>query len=580
MKNITIDSKLTISYLQEGYKKGIFTPEDICQEIVKRASETVDMNIWIVPPSMTFMQKYIDYIKTLDKEKALLWGIPFAVKDNIDLKGICTTAGCENFGYMPEDNATVVELLIKAGAIPVGKTNLDQFATGLVGTRSLFGETHNSLKQEMISGGSSSGSAVSVAMGQAAFALGTDTAGSGRVPAALNDLVGFKGSLGAWSTKGVVPACASLDCVTAFTHNLEDAKLVNQVEWVYDEKCAWSKKLDLVEEKTPHKVCLPDRELVFYGDYAEQYKMKWKAFVKTVEAMNIPIEYVDYSMFAEAAAILYDGPWIAERWSSLGEFVEKNEGKGMVPVTETILKSGNREDLKADTLFKAIHRLAEIKCEVRAILKDSILLLPTCGGTYTRQQVDEDPIATNSNMGLYTNHCNLLDLSALAFQAGYIEEGIPFGITSFALSQEDGTNLAFAKLWQLLYLKDEMVPLAVCGLHMRGLSLSSQLIDLGAEFVEERKTSPNYRLIKLSTNPSKPGLIRVDKAGEQIELEIWNIPKKQLGDFLGMISEPLGLGRVELEDKTKVLGFICEGYMQAKGEDVSQFKSWRNVINR
>lgn len=579
MKNIIINKKLTISYLQEGYKKGTFTPEDICEEIVKRADETADMNIWVVPPSMKFIQQYIDNLKTLDKEKALLWGVPFAIKDNIDLKGILTTAGCENYAYMPEDNATVVQLLIKQGAIPVGKTNLDQFATGLVGTRSLFGETHNSINSEMISGGSSSGSAVSVAMGQAAFSLGTDTAGSGRVPAALNDLVGLKSSLGAWSTKGVVPACASLDCVTVFTNNLEDAKRVNEVEWAYDEKCAWSRKLASVTEKIPHKICLPDKELVFYGDYAEQYREKWNTFIKTVESMNIPVEYIDYSMFAEAAAILYDGPWVAERWSSLGEFVEKNQGKGMVPVTETILRSGNKENLKADAVFKAIHRLAEIKCNTRAMLKDSILLLPTCGGTYTRAQVDADPIATNSNMGLYTNHCNLLDLSALAFQAGYIETGLPFGVTSFALCQEDGNNLAFAKLWQLLYSSDKLVPLAVCGLHMRGLGLSSQLTDLGAEFAGERKTSPDYRLIKLPTNPAKPGLIRVDKYGQQIQLEIWNIPENQLGKFLGMIPKPLGLGRVELEDSTTVLGFICEGYMKEKGEDVSKFKSWRNVLS-
>lgn len=572
-----IDSKLTISYLKMGYKKGIFTPEDICYEIIKRANETADMNIWIVPPSMEFIQQYLENLKKLDKEKAMLWGIPFAIKDNIDIKGIYTTAGCKNFAYMPKEHATVLKLLIKEGAIPVGKTNLDQFATGLVGTRSLFGETHNSLKPELISGGSSSGSAVSVAMGQATFALGTDTAGSGRVPAALNNLVGFKPSLGGWSTKGVVPACASLDCITVFTHNLEDAKLVNKIAWNYDEQCCWSKKLNLIKEKIPEKICLPDSEVEFYGDYAEQYKHKWKMFVKTVEKMDIPIEYVDYKIFAEAAAILYDGPWIAERWSDLGKFVVKNGSHEMVPVTESILKSGNKESLKADSVFKAMHHLAEIKCEVRKILKDSILLLPTCGGTYTRKQVDEDPIETNSNMGLYTNHCNLLELSALAFQAGFVEENIPFGVTSFALSEEDGINLAFAKVWQSIYLEDKMLPLAVCGLHMRGLSLETQLINIGAKFKLERETSSNYRLIKLPTNPSKPGLIRVDNNGQKIQLEIWDIPIKQLGEFLEKIPEPLCIGKVELDDGRRVSGFICESYMQSQSEDISKFKSWRNI---
>ncbi|AND85343.1 allophanate hydrolase [Clostridium tyrobutyricum] len=572
-----IDGKLTISYLKRGYKKGIFTPENICYEIIKRANETADMNIWIVPPSMEFIQQYLDNLKTLNKEKALLWGIPFAIKDNIDIKGIYTTAGCRNFAYMPREHATVVKLLIKEGAIPVGKTNLDQFATGLVGTRSLFGETHNSLKPELISGGSSSGSAVSVAMGQAVFSLGTDTAGSGRVPAALNNLVGLKPSLGGWSTKGVVPACASLDCITVFTHNLEDAKLVNKIAWHYDKQCCWSKKLNWVKEKMPEKICLPDSELEFYGDYAEQYKYNWKMFVKTVEKMDIPIEYVDYKIFAEAAAILYDGPWIAERWSDLGGFVVKNESHEMVPVTESILKSGNKDTLKADSVFKAMHRLAKIKCEVRKILKDSILLLPTCGGTYTRKQVDADPIETNSNMGLYTNHCNLLELSALAFQAGFIEEKIPFGVTSFALSEEDGINLAFAKVWQSVYLEDRMIPLAVCGLHMRGLSLETQLINIGAKFKSERKTSSNYRLIKLPTNPSKPGLIRVGNNGQKIQLEIWDVPIKQLGEFLEKIPEPLCIGKVELDDGRRVSGFICESYMQSQSEDISKFKSWRNI---
>ncbi|MCH3964851.1 MAG: allophanate hydrolase [Clostridium sp.] len=573
-----INSKLTISYLKEGYKSGAFTPEDICREIVRRASETADMNIWIVPPSMEFIQKYLEHLKTLDKEKARLWGIPFSIKDNIDVEGICTTAGCKNFAYMPKEDATVVRLLVEEGAVPVGKTNLDQFATGLVGTRSLFGETHNSLEPELISGGSSSGSAVSVALGQAAFALGTDTAGSGRVPAALNNLVGLKPSLGAWSTNGVVPACASLDCVAVFTHNLEDARLVNETVWSYDENCPWSKNLDSIKEKLPQKICMPDRELIFYGDYAEQYRCGWEMFVETVKKMDIPVEYIDYSIFAEAASILYDGPWIAERWAALGEFITQNDGADMVPVTESILKSGKKENLKADSVFKAMHRLAEIKCKVRKILKDGILILPTCGGTYTRKQVDSDPVKTNSNMGLYTNHCNLLELSALAFQIGFVEEKIPFGVTSFALSGEDGINLGFAKIWQFMHLKDKMIPLAVCGLHMRGLSLENQLIDLNAKFKEERETSPDYRLIKLPTNPSKPGLIRVQNNGKRIKLEIWNIPRTQLGKFLEMIPEPLGIGKVELDDGTRVLGFICEGYMQTKGEDISKFKSWRNII--
>lgn len=301
MKHLSIEKKLTIDYLKKGYESGAFTPEEVCLEIVKRANETKDMNIWIQPPEMEKMQKYLEALKEKNPETALLWGIPFAIKDNIDLAGVETSAGCETYAYLPKESATTVKLLIEQGAIPVGKTNLDQFATGLVGTRSLYGEVHNALKEEMISGGSSSGSAVCVAMGQAAFALGTDTAGSGRVPAALNDLVGFKPSLGAWSTKGVVPACASLDCVTVFAHTLEDAQAVDMVERSYDAECSWSREFAPLEKKVPEKICIPETELTFFGPYAKAYKEKWESVIRNLEKLGIPIEYIDYSIFSEAA---------------------------------------------------------------------------------------------------------------------------------------------------------------------------------------------------------------------------------------------------------------------------------------
>lgn len=592
MKHLSIEKKLTIDYLKKGYESGAFTPEEVCLEIVKRANETKDMNIWIQPPEMEKMQKYLEALKEKNPETALLWGIPFAIKDNIDLAGVETSAGCETYAYLPKESATTVKLLIEQGAIPVGKTNLDQFATGLVGTRSLYGEVHNALKEEMISGGSSSGSAVCVAMGQAAFALGTDTAGSGRVPAALNDLVGFKPSLGAWSTKGVVPACASLDCVTVFAHTLEDAQAVDMVERSYDAECSWSREIAPLEKKVPEKICIPETELTFFGPYAKAYKEKWESVIRNLEKLGIPIEYIDYSIFSEAAAILYDGPWIAERWAALGDFVEKNQGQAMVPVTEKILRSGNKEDLKADSVFQAMHRLAEIKCQVKKILRNSVLLMPTSGGTYTREQVDADPIQTNSNMGLYTNHCNLLDLCALDFQTGFAAEDIPFGVTGFALSGQEGLNMELAKLYQLMNLQEtdqektgkqkgneqteDKIELAVCGLHMRGLALEHQLLELGAEFVEEAETAPYYKLIKLPTEPAKPGLIKTTENGKKIQVEVWNIPKSNLGEFLGKISAPLGLGRIQLEKK-EVLGFICEGYMEYIGEDISELGSWRKI---
>lgn len=569
--------KLTIAALKKGYSEKKFTPLDVCKLIIERAEATKEKNIWIKAPDMELIRPYLEALETKDKELPL-WGIPFAIKDNIDLKGVYTTAGCESYAYMPEEDATVVRLLIEAGAIPVGKANLDQFATGLVGTRSLYGETHNALKPELISGGSSSGSAVAVAMGQAAFALGTDTAGSGRVPAALNNLVGYKSSLGAWSTKGVVPACASLDCVTVFTHNLEDAELVDQVVRVYDETWAWSKKVKPVKLGLPKKVCIPKTALTFYGPYKAEYEKGWKQSIKRLSQLGIEVEEIDYTMFSEAASILYDGPWIAERWAALGKFIEENKGKAMVPVTEKILRSGNKENLKADDVFKAMHRLAEIKAKVRVLLKDALLLMPTAGGTYTREEVNQDPIATNSNMGLYTNHCNLLDLCALDFPAGFVGEHLPFGLTAFALREEEGINLGFAKLFEQTLRESEDIEttkLVVCGLHMRGFELEHQLLELGAEFVSEVKTAPIYKLYELPGVPQKPGMVRVKQGGTSLKAECYSIPTKNLGFFLKQIPAPLGLGKVVLENNEEVIGFLCETEAVEAAKEITSYGGWR-----
>ena len=246
--------KLTITWIKASYKNGTLTPLELVEEIISRARQTKEKNIWITSPSLEFVKPYIEGLKEKNPKDYPLWGIPFAIKDNIDLVGIGTTAACEAYSYKPEESATVVQKLIDAGAIPVGKTNLDQFATGLVGTRSPYGEVHNALNPELISGGSSSGSAVAVALGMAAFSLGTDTAGSGRVPAALNGLVGYKPSVGAWSSKGVVPACASLDCITVFANNLGDAELVNELARGFDENSKWSKTYDVPNKKLPQKI--------------------------------------------------------------------------------------------------------------------------------------------------------------------------------------------------------------------------------------------------------------------------------------------------------------------------------------
>lgn len=578
MKVLNLPQTLSIAELKGRYESGEWTPVDVVEEIVKRAEEDKDFNIWITPPTMELIQPYLEDLREMDPGQKPLWGIPFAIKDNIDLAGVPTTAGCAEYAYTPDEHATVVQRLIDAGAIPVGKANLDQFATGLVGTRSPYGEARNALNPELISGGSSSGSAVSVARGLVAFALGTDTAGSGRVPAALNRLVGFKPSLGAWPVKGVVPACASLDCVTVFANDLCDAMLVDEVVRGFEAADPWSKKVKRRGNALPEKILLVKEHLTFFGPFAEQYKRAWEAAVERVGKLGIPIEYIEGSYLSEAATTLYDGPWVAERWASLGEFITANENVAF-PVTETVLRSGAKPEYDAASVFKAMHKLQAFKQKAHEQLKNAVLIMPTSGGTWTRDEVRENPIKTNSDMGLYTNHCNLLDLCALAVPGEDADEDLPFGITLFSRSDNEHYITGLADLFlngRRPKGEAETTLIAVCGLHMRGFPLEKQMREHGAVFVREAKTAPVYKMMKLPSDPPKPGLIRQER-GASIELEIWEMPLTQLGSFAALIPSPLGIGKVLLDDGTEVPGFICEGNAEEAGEDISHLGSWRRI---
>jgi allophanate hydrolase len=569
--------RITISSLRERYLNGTLTPEQVIQTIIDRAQADEDKHIWITPPSLAFIGRYLERLHQLDRTQLPLWGIPFAVKDNIDVAGMPTTAGCEDFSYLPADHAAVVERLIEAGAIPVGKTNLDQFATGLVGTRSPYGETHNSLRPELISGGSSSGSSVAVALGQAAFSLGTDTAGSGRVPAALNNLVGLKPSVGAWSIKGVVPACESLDCVTVFAHNLEDAELVDQVVRGLQANDPWSKDISTGEHKLPVKILLPEGPLDFYGPFEDSYRAAWEQAVVDLKALKLPIEYVEVELFQAAAALLYEGPWVAERWAALGSFIDANPGVTF-PVTEQVLRSATKPEFDASSVFKAFHKLQGYKLEASKLLQDSVLVMPTAGGTWTREQVAADPIGTNSAMGQYTNHCNLLDLCALAVQSGEAEKDLPFGITLFAPSGGEGMLFELAETIRSSKERQPSTLVAVCGLHMRGLPLERQMLEHGAVFVREDYTSATYKLMKLQTVPPKPGLLKQTHGGASIAVEVWEMPLAAFGSFTAAIPGPLGIGKVELEDNTIIPGFICEAYGAVGAEDITSYGGWRKAI--
>jgi len=595
----SLPEAFTIGWLKEQYAAGKFTPEVVVSEIIRRSERDAAMNIWITPPSAGLIGPYVERLRTLDPADAPLWGIPFAIKDNIDLAGVPTTAACEPFAYNPSEHAVVVERLIAAGAIPVGKTNLDQFATGLVGTRSPYGETHNALRPELISGGSSSGSAVAVARGQAAFALGTDTAGSGRVPAALNRLVGYKPSLGAWPVKGVVPACESLDCVTVFASSLEDAYAVDQAARGMCDADPWSRSLPSPSSLRPSRLLVPIDGPEFFGPYAEGCEAAWNAVVKKLKGLEIPVEHVDTDLFEAAAELLYGGPWVAERWAGLGSFVEANPG-ATFPVTERVLRSGVDEVHTAAALFRAKHKLQRLKAEARLLLRDAVLALPTAGGTWTREQVRNEPLAANSAMGRYTNHCNLLDLCAVAIPAGDAAENVPFGITMFGLAEQESLIRGAAERFvsyapsqgaavetdsggakPVSFPSEDATLVAVCGLHMRGFALEPQMLGSGAVFVKETRTAARYSLLRLATTPAKPGLVRRIEGGVPIELELWAMPQSSFGAFVAAIPSPLGIGKIELEDGTEVPGFICEGYAataNAGAEDITLFGGWRRYV--
>jgi len=536
------------------------------------------------------------------------------VKDNIDVAGMPTTAACPAFSYVPERNAVVVERLVAAGAVPLGKTNLDQFATGLVGTRSPYGETRNALRPELISGGSSSGSAAAVALGHAVFALSTDTAGSGRVPAALNGVYGFKPARGAWPTVGVVPACRSLDCVGVFTATAEDALAVDRVVRGPDPGDAWARRLSVPVPAGPSRVLIPDRTPVFFGPFAKEYASAWEAAAKRAARMGVPVEKIDLALFDEASALLYDGPWVAERWAALGDFVG-GRPEAVFSVTRDVLSTGAPGRYDAVDLFRAMHRLRELRRDVRRLLENAVLLLPTCGGTWTIDEVRREPFATNRSLGRYTHFCNLLDLSALTCPAGEAGERLPFGVTWYALAEQESLLFGAEAMFRGRMFRGreaggrtndaggetggaeketdsaagwpddagrrpdgtvgEEVELAVCGLHMRGFPLERQMLACGATWLGESRTAPFYRMVILPLDPPRPGLVRVSGGGASVAVERWSVPVESLGRLVESVPPPLVVGKVELEDGRYVCGFLCEHWAAEAAEDITRYGGFR-----
>jgi allophanate hydrolase len=546
---------------------------------------------WITPVPL---EDNLRRLESLDPSLPL-YGQTFAVKDNIDVAGLPTTAACPSYTYTPATSNPVVQALLDAGALCLGKTNMDQFATGLVGTRSPHGAVKNAFVDDFISGGSSSGSAVAVARGHVDFALGTDTAGSGRVPAAFNRLIGLKPTRGRLSTRGAVPACRSLDCITFFTRTPGHARQLLELTSHYDAQDPWSRAF------THHPIPAPPwrigvpRPSQLYFDGDDSALQAYASAVERWKALGHEMVEIDLDPFLETARLLYGGPWVAERFAAVGAFLQKISPQpsalshSLDPTVTQIILSGEKPT--AVQAFQAFHRLQELKRATEPVWERiDFLLLPTAPTCYRIAEVQANPVELNSRLGTYTNFVNLLDLCALAVPHGTLASGVPTGPTLIAPAFHDEFLLeaaaAFLAEARISNLKSQIsnspqVELAVVGAHLRGLPLHPQLTELSARFLRQTRTAPCYRLYALAnTTPPKPGLIRVGQgeAGASIEVETYALSPEAFGRLVAQIPSPLGIGTVILEDGEQVRGFLCEPAGLQGAAEITSFGGWRAYL--
>ncbi len=597
----------SISHLMQRYACGELKPSQVVRALHAQV-ENDDDHVWIHKLSLEALLDYARKVEAKEITTLPLYGVPFAIKDNIDLADVPTTAACPAFSYIPEYSSTVVQNLIEAGAIPIGKTNLDQFATGLNGTRSPYGECRNAFNPEYISGGSSSGSAVAVAKGMVCFSLGTDTAGSGRVPAAFNNLVGYKPTPGWLSTHGVVPACRSLDCVSILALTAADAERILAVAASYDAKDIYSREREICKidfSSTQHfRFGVPyDRQLKFFGN--KESERLFRESITRLQALGGKAVEIDFSAFLDAARLLYEGPWVGERYAAIQSFFKKNSDQVISPVREIIASA---EQYSAADAYIGMYQLRELKNQADSIwVNMDCLLTPTAGTIYTIQAMKKDPVHLNANLGYYTNFMNLLGYAAVAVPAGFQNNGLPFGVTLVAPAHQDPALLHLASRIQQLYalplgatgaidtaaqiginqssepLKVDRIRLAVCGAHLSGLPLNKQLTVRKGKLLTCTKTSPDYKLFALREDPPcRPGMVHI-KNGEQgfaIEVEVWELPVRELGSFVAGIPKPLGIGTITLASGEMVLGFLCEHYALENAVDISQLGGWRKYLKQ
>jgi allophanate hydrolase len=585
----------TLTSLRRMYAAGKFTPREIMAELYRRLQVVDDSGIFIHLFDEASALQQADALGSFNKDQPL-WGIPFVVKDNIDVAGMPTTAACPAFEYSPDEDAHVIACLRAAGAIPIGKTNLDQFATGLVGVRSPYPPPRNAVDPAIVPGGSSSGSAVAVAHGLVPFSLGTDTAGSGRVPAALNNLVGLKPSLGAISTRGVVPACRSLDAVSIFATTTADALAVLAIASDYDAADAYARPLPKPAATTPMLnplVAIPDaNSLEFFGDKAQSDA--FEATLAQLEAQGARLERIDFTPFYQVADLLYHGAWIAERTLVIDELLTQSPD-AVHPVTRQIIEPG--QALTAMDAFKGLYQLQALKKVCQPLIdRFDYFCVPSIPTFYTTAELETDPIGPNNRLGTYTNFVNLLDLCALTVPCPPRSDGRPGSVTLIATAGKDAQLAAEAQqleAWAKVSpgntgwpyttaatvepaANDDELIMAVCGAHMSGLPLNHELTSRGGRFLERTETAPQYRFYALAGGPPyRPGLIRQETGGVSVALELWALPKHQVGDFMAGIPAPLGIGTLVLNDQRKVQGFLCENAGIEGARDISELGNWR-----
>ncbi|QGU10782.1 allophanate hydrolase [Leclercia sp. J807] len=589
---------LRLDVLTQAYREGRLTPREVINTLRERAlALNPEFNAFIYLLTSEELEPYLSALEGHSPQTLPLYGIPFAIKDNIDLAGIVTTAACPAFAYRAEQDATIVGQLIALGAIPLGKTNLDQFATGLNGTRSPYGACRNSVNADYPSGGSSAGSSLAVALGLASFALGTDTAGSGRVPASLNNLVGLKATKGLLSTAGVVPACRTLDCVTFFTVTAEEASQLLALTAVKDPRDdysranpAWNGAQAFGLPEAGFRFGVPDR-LEFLG-CTESEALYHAAKARLIALGGVPVT-IDFSPFLAAATLLYNGPWVAERYHVAGKLIEQ-QPDAVLPVIRDVLSKAPGTDAVA--AFDAQYQLQHFKrlCdEVMATL--DCVLTPTYPRPVTLAELAEEPVKRNSELGVYTNFMNLLDYAAVAVPAGFMANGLPSGVTLFGRACTDQYLLSLAGALQrhqnlplpgdrplqatgpATTASHDRLPVVVCGAHLDGLALNHQLRQRGGTLRETTRSAPHYRLFALADG-KRPGMVRDREQGAAIAVEVWELPHAEVGSFLAGIPAPLGLGKVELEDGRWLTGFICEEYGLQGAQDITAFGGWRSWL--